>query len=248
MRILIVNGNTTQAITDRVVAVARRCAPANVEFVGFSAPFGADVVKSAPENLIAGHAVLQALAEHHEGFDAAILAISFDTALAEARALLPIPVYGITEAALMKAAALGGSIGVITLGATSLPLYQSVFARYPASASIADVGVVDVASVQAYVAAERLEELVLGEINRMAARHAVATIVICGAAVAGIAERLQPQTACKLVDGVPAAVEAAIRGFESDRSTRGPSKPGLTSPVRMSGVAESLSRLFNGGK
>jgi allantoin racemase len=82
MKLLLVNGNTTQAVTDRVLAEARRCAAAGTEVTGATARFGVNIVSTEAENDIAAHAVLDALSATHAGHDAAILAISFDTALA----------------------------------------------------------------------------------------------------------------------------------------------------------------------
>ena len=245
MRILVVNGNTTQAITDRAVSAARAAAPAGVEIVGVTARFGADVVRAAPENLIAGHAILEALAAHHEGFDAAILAISFDTALAEARALLPIPAYGITESALAEAAALSDGIGVVTFGASSLDLYRSVFARHPAVGSIAEIAVVDIATTDAYIGADRLDGAILDNARRMVRERGVGAVVVCGAAMAGIAERLQPSAPCPLFDGVPAAVRAAV-AQACDQESRPPARHREAAAPRMTGVSADLVRLFQG--
>ena len=238
MRLLVVNGNTTQAITDRAVAVARRIAPPDCEIVGVTAPFGPEVVTQAPENLVAGHAILDALARHHHGFDAAILAISFDTALAEARALLPIPVYGITESALSAATDAADGIGLVTLGAASLPLYRQVFARHSAAAAIRDVAVVEPGSIQAYAAGEGLDHAILAEVERMRRDHAIGAAVICGAAVAGAAERLQPRTACPLFDGLVAAVRRALR---RDPTAGAPA----AERKRLAGVSGPLAALFD---
>ena len=101
MRLLLVNGNTTQAVTDAVCAEARRiCAP-GTEIEGATASFGADIVTTHAGNAVAAHAVLDVLASHTGRYDAAILAISFDSGLAAARELFPVPVIGMTEAALL---------------------------------------------------------------------------------------------------------------------------------------------------
>ena len=103
MKLLLVNGNTTQAVTDRVLAEARRCAAPGTEVTGATARFGVSIVSTEAENDIAAHAVLDTLSATYADHDAAILAISFDTALAGARQILPIPVIGMTEAALHTA-------------------------------------------------------------------------------------------------------------------------------------------------
>jgi allantoin racemase len=210
MRILIINGNTTQAITDRAVAAAQATAGAAAQIIGLTAPFGPAVVTIASENEIAARAILQALAEHHHGFDAVILAISFDTALAEARALVPIPVHGITEEALKAAASLSDRIGVISIGEVSQPLYRDVFTRYPESRLIVGRSVIDMADASSYVTAGSLDERIVAEAERLSREAKAEAVVICGAALAGAGARLQPRLSRPLIDGVQAATRAAL--------------------------------------
>ena len=44
MKLLLVNGNTTQAITDRVVGEATRCATTGTKITGVTARFGVSIV------------------------------------------------------------------------------------------------------------------------------------------------------------------------------------------------------------
>ena len=63
MKLLLVNGNTTQAVTDRVVAEATRCAAPGTAIAGVTARLGVSIVSTeAEEEEIAGHAVLDAVA------------------------------------------------------------------------------------------------------------------------------------------------------------------------------------------
>jgi allantoin racemase len=95
VKLLVVNGNTTDAITARIAAAARGAAGAGTEIVAVTAGFGARVVGTRAEDVIAAHAVLETAARHHAGCDAVVVAISSDAGLAAARELLPIPVIGI---------------------------------------------------------------------------------------------------------------------------------------------------------
>jgi len=114
MRLLIVNGNTTEAVTQTVMEVARAAAAPDTQISGVTASFGAAFITSRSEAAIAEHATLAALAEHYQDFDAALIAVSLDTGLRAARAALPIPVVGMTEAALYTACMLGGQFGLVT--------------------------------------------------------------------------------------------------------------------------------------
>jgi allantoin racemase len=241
MRLLLINGNTTQAVTDIVVAEARRIAPAGTIVTGVSAAFGASIVTNEAEDAVAAMAVLERLAEHHADYDAAILAISFDSGIAAAKHLSPIPVIGMTEAAITAAARLALRIGIIVFGAASLPLYRAVFARHPEAASIAAVRVIDIASTAAYLDPAGRDGRILAEAEALH-REGAGAVVLCGAAMAGTAARLQPGLSFPLLDGIACAVEAALANAATGVSRRAVDP--LMASVRMTGLSPALTLLF----
>ncbi|MFY7939956.1 MAG: aspartate/glutamate racemase family protein, partial [Burkholderiaceae bacterium] len=123
MRLLLLNANTSEFVTERVATFARTMARSDTEIVARHSSFGAHIISTRTELAIAEHATLDALAHHADGFDAVVLAVSYDTALTAAREMLSIPVVGITEAALLTACMLGTTTGVVMFGKRVLPLY-----------------------------------------------------------------------------------------------------------------------------
>ncbi|MBV8168009.1 MAG: Asp/Glu racemase, partial [Alphaproteobacteria bacterium] len=101
-RILLINPNTTAAITDKVVAAARALAP-DVTFTAVTGRFGARYVASRAAYAIAGHAALDAWANAGDDHDAVILACFGDPGLNALRELSPKPVVGMADAALHAA-------------------------------------------------------------------------------------------------------------------------------------------------
>ena len=209
MKLLLVNGNTTQAVTDLVRAEAVRHARPDTEVTAVTASFGVPIVSTELENAIAGHAVLDLLARHAPGHDAAVLAISFDTALLAARQLLDIPVIGMTEAALHTACLIGRRFGLITFGTPSRPLYVDLVRERGLQDRMADCVAIDVASVAAYLAPGAFDGAVCDAARALVAERGADVVVACGAAVAGIAARLQAQVRVPLLDGIGCAVRLA---------------------------------------
>ena len=209
MKLLLVNANTTEAVTELVLAEARRCARPETEISAVTATFGVGIVSTEAENVIASHAALDLLAKHHPGHDAAILAISFDSGLAAARQLSPIPVLGLTAAALHTACLLARQVGVIIFGGVSRSLYVQLFDSMGMHRRIAAIEAVELASPQEYLDAGSLDERALDAAARLSRHDGVEAIVICGAAVAGMARRLQPHLAMPVIDGVSAAIGQA---------------------------------------
>ncbi len=241
MKVLLVNGNRTQAVTDHCLRVARAVARPGIEFEGVTAHFGADIVTAEPENVLAAHAVLDLLAEHHARFDAAILAISFDSGLFAARDLVPIPVIGMTEAALQAAAADGEPVGVVLFGEASLPLYEAHFARLPEGRAIRAIRVVKITSVATYLDADAQARAVLAEIAALEG-EGIRHVVICGAAMAGLAARLAPNCRARLFDGI---VEAVAKVQRLPASTAPAPRNPLARSSSVVGLSPALQVLFS---
>jgi len=238
MRILIVNGNTTQAITDLAVGEARRAATSGTEVVGVTARFGAAFVSNAAQEAVAAHAVLDALARLYRGADAAVLAISLDSGLAAARGLLPIPVVGMTEAALFTACMLGDRFGMIVLGRDSPPLYGELLERYGVESRLAECRSIERSLLgQDDALAERIAQ----EARTLAANCDIGAVVVCGVVFTGMASRVQAQVPVPLLDGIACGVRQAESLVRAKfplayRSAAGPA-PGMT------GVSPELAAL-----
>jgi allantoin racemase len=238
-RILVVNPNTSEEVTDAYIAAARSVAPEDVILEGVTGRFGARIVSNEAENIIAGHSALDLVAHHWRGHDAVILAISFDTALTAIRSLLPVPVTGITDAALSAAETGGRPVGVVFFGEVSRRLYAEVIARHGTQA----VGLesVAIASTADYLAPGAKDMAVAEACARLAGKGAEA-IVICGAAIVGMAARLQDQVSVPLYDGTEAvAMTLSAIGQAKPQPRRMPPVGDTT------GLSEALAALLLGG-
>lgn len=240
-RILLVNPNTTQAVTDVVLAEARRTAGPGVELEAVTSEFGASIVSTASEEVVAAHAMLELLAAHHAGFDAAIAAISFDSGVFAARTLLPLPVVGITEAALHTACLIGRRYGLVVLGTSSLPLYEDLVDRIGLRARLGAIEAVEVASRSQYLDRALMDRAILEAVERLAARGGIDVAVICGAAVAGVAHRLAARAPLPLLDGVaPALAQAEALARLKPRAPTPPQRLASDAPPRGIGAALGL--------
>jgi allantoin racemase len=209
MRILLANPNTTSTVTDKALREARHYASSGTEIHGVTAAFGVAIVSTEAENVIAAHAALDLIATHGEGYDAVIVAMSFDAGVGAARQLFGVPVVGITEAAMHAACLAGDRFALVVLGAVSLPLYLDLVNRSGLRARMAALELVELDSIEAYLDETRLERGVRAAFARLAARSDVNAIILCGAATAGMARRLQSEFSLPLVDGVAASVRQA---------------------------------------
>lgn len=208
MRLLLINGNTSQFVTDACAAEARRFAAADTEIIAVTAPFGARIIGSRAENAIAQHAILELAAKHQPGCDAVIIAVSMDTGLPALREVLPVPVVGMTEAALLTACMLGGRFGVVTTGKHMPPIYPELIESYGLESQLSAIDALDVVAAQF----GRPDTMVEG--LRTAARDMVSNaradcVILAGAALAGMQRSLMSQVPVPLLDGIECAVRQA---------------------------------------
>ncbi|MFD1110577.1 aspartate/glutamate racemase family protein [Pseudoroseomonas ludipueritiae] len=242
-RILVANANTTEAITQLCATAARAAAAPGTEIVPATPRFGPAVISSRAENVIAGHALLELLAEHAGQVQAVVLAVSHDTALEAARQLMPCPVVGITEAACLTACMVGARFGLLTLG--GVETYRELIGRHGLSARLSGLEGIDATPQDAVADPARVEAMVLEGIARLAQGGADA-VVLGGAALAGMAARLGPRAPVPLLDGIACAVKLAeaLVALNLPKASTGSLAP--LAGRESSGLSPALAALLRG--
>ncbi|HKV00263.1 MAG TPA: aspartate/glutamate racemase family protein [Vineibacter sp.] len=208
MRLLLINPNTTAAITDKVVAMAHTVVAPTTELVAVTGRFGAAYVASRAAYAIAAHAALDAWAETPGPFDAVVLACFGDPGLDALRELAPVPVVGMAEASIQTACQLGGRFGIVTGGERWAPMLREFVAARGLADRLACVHTV--APTGADIARDPDGSL---SVLATACAHAVDggadTVILGGAGLAGLAARLAHRVPVPLIDGVAAAIGQA---------------------------------------
>lgn len=236
-RVLVVNPNTSPEVTEAYLAAARAVAQEDVTLTGVTGRFGARIVTTEAENLIAGHSALDLVADHLDGHDAIILAITFDTGLDALSSVLSVPVVGITEAALRAASAGGRRVGVVFFGGVSRGLYEAVLARNGVDPK--GMVAIEISGASDYLSPEAKDAAVLDACRRLQDQGAEA-VVICGAAIVGMAARIACLVPLPVFDGIE-AVEACLSAT-TEHEPRHPVRP-LGESV---GLPPALIRLLSG--
>ena len=124
MRILMLNPNTSHAVTELIAATARAAAAPETEIVAMTAPRGVPYIATRAEAVLGGAVALEMLAEAQHDVDAVVIAAFGDPALGGARELCPVPVIGLAEAGMLTACMLGGRFAVVTFAQALEPWYR----------------------------------------------------------------------------------------------------------------------------
>jgi allantoin racemase len=137
--------------------------------------------------------------------DAIIIACFDDTALAEARALVSVPVIGIGEAAFHAAMMLGARYSVVTTLSVSVPVIEANLLAYGVGTSCLRVRASEVPVLDLERPGSQAETKISDEIARAITDDGAAAIVLGCAGMTDLAARLATHHGVPVIDGVTAA-------------------------------------------
>ena len=246
MKLLLINPNISDSVTELIRAEAQRSALPGTTVDVMTAPFGVAYIETRFEALLGAYAAAEMAAEHHANYDAVVIAAFGDPGLAALREALPIPVTGLTEAALASAMLLGNRISIIAISQRIQAWYREVVESYgfgsrlasirALSQPLAGIGTVQDDHIQAL---KMLAEAAVDE-------DGADVIVLAGAPLAGLARALKGQLPVPVVDGVSSAVHHAqtLVSLQPGSARRGSFSPPPHKPHH--GLPSSIARLLDG--
>lgn len=246
MRLLLINPNTTDSMTDLMVREASKVLSPGTELKAVSGRFGGRYVASRATYAIAGHAALDAYAEHGHDADAVALACFGDPALLALKEIAHQPVVGMAEASCLTAAAMGGKFAIVTGGERWGPMLREFVALMGMSDRLAFIQTI--APTGADIAREPEKALaLLAEACTSCVRdHDADSVILGGAGLAGLAARISDKVPVPLIDGLAASVRMAEH---LARTRAGKAKVGSyaqTPAVDSVGLSDPLARLLRG--
>jgi allantoin racemase len=209
MRLLLINPNITEAITEAMAAEARRFASPTTEIIAVTAAFGTQYVENRVEAAIASHAVLDALAKHAAGCDAALISAFGDPGLAAAREFVDIPVVGIEEAAILTAWMLGRRYSIVCLTPRLRTWYIECAQEHGLAGRLASVRALNVPIADITRAKEQLRDQLRQECMRAIEQDDAEVIIFGGGPIAGLARETADAIPVPCLDGVSCGVRMA---------------------------------------
>jgi len=216
MKILLLNPNTSEVITDQLAEVARRYAAPGTEIIPATGAYGVPYIANRAEAVIGASAALEILAQHHRDVDGAILAAFGDPGLGAARELFDIPIVGLAEAGMLTACMLGKKFAIVTFSTALGAWYQECVEWNQLQDRCCAIRMLDqsfnsIGSVRDEKE-DLLAELALAAVNENGAD----VIVLAGAPLSGLADRIRDRVPVPMVDCAAAATKQ-IEGLVSLR-------------------------------
>jgi allantoin racemase len=234
MKLLLINPNISESVSALIRAEAERAADPGTEIEVLTAPFGVAYIETRFEALIGAYATAQLACERHAAYDAVVVAAFGDPGLGGLREALPIPVTGLTEAALASAHLLGHRISVIAISQRIQAWYREVIDSYGFGSRLASIRALDrplsaIGGVQ-----EEHAQALQALAERAVDEDGAEVIVLAGAPLAGLARSLKDRLPVPVVDGVSSAVRHAetLAALQPGRARRGSFAPPPLKPNR----------------
>ena len=210
MKLLVINPNTSLAMTEGIAAAAREVAAPGTEIVARCPGFGPVSIESHFDDAFGAAGVAeQAKQAADEGFDAAVIACFGDPGLDAAREVLAGPVLGVAEAAFHAASFVATGFSVVTTMKRTCVIAEHLVQRYGFERRCRGVHGTDIP----VLALEACSEETIAQIEA-AARAALAAdrseaIVLGCAGMAALTRTLRRRLGVPVIDGVAAAVKFA---------------------------------------
>lgn len=210
MRILLINPNTSQGMTDAIAGAARAVAASGTEIVAVQPSFGPVSIESHFDETIGAAGVAEQVRLSREWRpDAVVVACFGDPGLDAARELTDAPVLGIAEAAFHAASMLATGFSVVTTMSRTCIMAERLVQRYGMAHQCRGIHGTDIPVLNL----ECCDERTLLQIED-AARAAISqdrsgAIVLGCAGMAPLCAELSQRLGVPVIDGVSVAVKFA---------------------------------------
>jgi allantoin racemase len=244
LRILVLNPNTSVEMTELVLRVLGPMTPADVQLVPATGRFGARYISSRSAGAIAGHAALDAFAEHGADCDAVYLACFGDPGLMALKEIARVPVVGMAEAACRQAALRGGRFAIVTGGERWGAILTEFTAALGLEGRLATVETVTPTGGDIAADPDGSIGLLAEACRRTVERNGAQAVILGGAGLAGLAARVEPHVGVPVICSTQAGFAAVL-----DAARNPPLKPlqgdlALPAAVPCVGLSAGLARLL----
>lgn len=202
-RILLVNSNSSQSVTDRLASLATAAAP-QLEFLPCTPQGGPAYVSTPADVALSAGKVVEAiaLAIGSDEPDGCIIACFGEPGLLEVRKRFNFPIVGMAEASMLTDMQLGGNFALLKLGEHWLAMLRDLVKLYGVQDRCKGVELVEGTPMDLMANSKRAAELVTAAAEKCSAQ----IVVVGGATMTGLASTIGALPRVLLVDCLHASI------------------------------------------
>lgn len=214
MRLLLLNGNANEAMTEAMGRRARAWLGESVTVIEETAVEGEPYIGSRRAcALTAAHTLKRVearLARDAMAVDAILLGCFGEPGLDAVREVSPVPVLGMLEASVLSALQLGERFAILTPGVRWPRMIEERLHALGVAHHCLEVVSVPIEDLSLPVRPEQVEARLQEALAGLQRRCAPPLVIIGGAAFAGFAARLPASPECRLLDAFDAALAQSL--------------------------------------
>lgn len=209
MRILVINPNTSVAMTRSIANELQRVKRPDCQVDVVNPELGPEAIESAYDESRAVPEMLKLVRRAPEqGYDAVVIACFSDPGLDAARELVDIPVVGIQEASMYLAASLGSYFGVLTTLERRVPVRKRYAESLGLGGKMVATPVLNIPVAETVGALDRMRETAFAKAREAIAEGAEVLIMGC-AGLGDWSREIQRELGVPIIDPNAAGLKLA---------------------------------------
>jgi len=203
MKILVLNPNTSEAVTSRVAGVIQRIARPETQVQVMQLPHGPETLESYYDESLASPYILEVIQDaNRQGFDAVVLAAFCDPVLEAVKEISAIPVYGLEETTFSVALLLGNRFGILTEKKHKEAVKAQHVRKHGLESRFASVRALNMGVAEIATDPARAKEVGIAVGRRMIEEDGAEVIIMGCASMAGYSEDLECVLGVPILDPV----------------------------------------------
>lgn len=207
MRILVINPNTTQAMTDEIGIVARAVAAVGTEIDCVSPAQGPRSIEGYTDEVLAAYNTVDLVAQTRGEYDGYVIACFGDPALSACREIADVPVLGIAESAFHMASLVAYKWSIVTVLPRVKPFMEEVVHRNGMEHKCASIRCTPLTVLEIEEDIERTKRMMLDEARDAIENDGAEAILLGCAGLGPIDKVMQEALGVPVFDGTACAVK-----------------------------------------
>ena len=210
MRILIINPNTSESMTDKIRMVAEAAKRDDCEVTVICPQRGPITIESSYDEAYAIAPTIDLVKQaNEEGYDAIILACFCDVGVEAAKEISSIPVFGLEETTLSVALLLGGKFGIMTEKRPRVAMKELHVRRHGLLERMASIRPLELSVAELDADPERTKARGMALARRMVEEDGAEVIIMGCAAMAGYSDELERELQVPVLDPLKVTLKVA---------------------------------------
>lgn len=149
MRLLVINPNTSDAMTEDIRQTVERVKSADTETEITCLDFGPESLESFYDYALSGFGILRLLEKNRDSYDGIMVACYGDPGLYAAKEVCSCPVIGIAETSIAVSTLLGSRFAILAASRKAVPMMENMVSQYEMRGRFAGVYPLDMSVLDA---------------------------------------------------------------------------------------------------